>query len=158
MLFSNKAFNVAHVQESHTQPSSLPCALRWAGLHPSWEWKAWLTPSLYFPAALLFCLAYREVQGVGTLTNNAEPSILYVMPVTKPGTSSQAGFRRWKPLKRRTRRLLSISSQTFGVTCGIRLPVVWGLKIFFTILWALQYIFQNCSVIGCWRPLHIGYV
>lgn len=137
--------------KNHTHTCFLPplCVLRWAGLHPNWEWKAWLTPSLSCPAAPLFCLGYREVQGVGTLTYNAEASSLYVIPVTKAGTYSQAGLRRWKPLKRRTLRLLSISLQTFGVTCGIRLPAVWALKIFFAILWVLEYIFQNCSVTGC---------
>lgn len=137
--------------KNHTHTCFLPplCVLRWAGLHPNWEWKAWLTLSLSCPAAPPFCLGYREVQGVGTLTYNAEASSLYVIPVTKAGTYSQTGLRRWKPLKRRTLRLLSISSQTFGVTCGIRLPAVWALKTFFTILWVLEYIFQNCSVTGC---------
>lgn len=150
MLFSSKAWEHGSCSRI-TLTSFLPplCVLRWAGLHPNWEWKAWLTPSLSFPAAPLFCLGYREVQGVGTLTYNAEASSLDVMPVTKPGTYSQAGLRRWTPLKRRTLRLLPISSQTFGITCGIRLPAFWALKLFFTVLWALEHIFQTCSVIGC---------
>lgn len=147
---------------THAHTHSLPfvCKDVQDPTFPNWKWKAWLTLSLSFPAAPPSCLEHRGVQGVGTLTYNAEASSLYVTPATKPGTYSQAGLQKWKTLMRRTLWLLSISSPTFGVTCGIKLSAVWALKIAFTILWTLEYIFQNYSFFcyWVWRPLLIRYV
>lgn len=141
VLFWRKAWEYGSCSRM-THTSFLPplCVLRWAGLHPHWEWKAWLTPSLSSPAA---------PGGAGRWSINIQCwGILSLRNACNQTRCRQAGLRRWKPLKHRTRRLLSISSQTFGVICGIRLPAVWALKIFFTILWALEYIIQNYSVIG----------